>query len=193
MENKILTVGIAIVVTVLVITFVLFSSNYQSLINFLGFSNNQYQNIENNFFDNSVKDNTIVKQKKTVNPTDYVLNPTAFDVLLKPIGIEGVAYHDLHIGEGEKTVTEGSNISVGYIGLLESGVIFDSSTQGEGINFVVGSPQVINGFSQGLIGTKVDGVRLIKLPPETAYGDNKVGTIPPNSTLYFIVTLQSIE
>ena len=76
---------------------------------------------------------------------------------------------------------------VNYIGLLESGLEFDSSYKREKpFVFQIGLKQVILGWEKGLMGMKVGGKRTIKIPPELGYGSKKVGElIPPNSTLIF--------
>ena len=104
---------------------------------------------------------------------------------------------DIVVGEG-KEATKGKNVSVHYTGWLfdgtkegNRGTKFDSSRdRGLPFTFTPGS-RVIEGWSQGVPGMKVGGVRELVIPPDLAYGDGGApgGLIPPNSTLVFEVEL----
>jgi peptidylprolyl isomerase len=54
---------------------------------------------------------------------------------------------------------------------------------------------VVPGFTQGIGGTtgiapmKVGGRRLVIIPPALGYGGQQNGSIPPNSTLVFVIDL----
>lgn len=91
-----------------------------------------------------------------------------------------------------KTVEAGDNVLVQYSGVLWDGTAFDSSW-GEGRTpFTVanvGQAQVIDGWNEGLVGQKVGSQVLLVVPPAKGYGDKEQGTIPPNSTLVFVVDI----
>jgi len=100
---------------------------------------------------------------------------------------------DLKIGEGPEVKT-GDQLVVHYSGKLENGQIFDSSYQRhQPFEFKLGANQVIPGWDLGIIGMKVGGKRKLTIAPELAYGNQRVGTIPPNSTLIFEVELLAIK
>jgi len=99
---------------------------------------------------------------------------------------------DLITGTGA-TATSGSTITVNYVGVLyKTGQEFDSSwkTGQPFAPFKLGAGAVIPGWDKGLVGMKVGGRRELIIPPSLAYGASGSGsTIPPNSTLIFVVDL----
>ena len=100
---------------------------------------------------------------------------------------------DVRIGEGA-VVEVGNTISVHYIGTTQDGTRFDSSYErNEPFTFTVGEGKVIKGWDDGLIGMKVGGQRILVIPSEMAYGNRRVGPIPPNSPLVFAVELVEIK
>jgi len=100
---------------------------------------------------------------------------------------------DLIVGDGA-TVAPGAQVTVDYVGVgLDSGDEFDSSwDRGEPITF--GLDQVIQGWSEGVVGMKVGGRRLLVIPGDLAYGANGIpqAGIGPNETLIFVVDLIAI-
>ena len=106
----------------------------------------------------------------------------------------GLKYKDKKIGGGQAVVT-GDTVTVNYKGWLDNGTVFDSSKKPgrEPFGFTVGSGQVIKGWDEGLVGMKVGGVRELTVPSNLGYGDQDMGTIPPNSTLHFEVELLKIS
>ena len=67
---------------------------------------------------------------------------------------------------------------------------FDSQPS---FSFPLGAGQVIRGWDQGVAGMRVGGQRRLVIPPELAYGSSGRGTIPPNATLVFDITLNSVR
>ena len=101
----------------------------------------------------------------------------------------GLQITDVKVGEG--TVAQsGDSLTVSYVGTLSDGSTFD---QNEHFTFTVGTGQVIKGWDQGLLGMKVGGERKLVIPPDLAYGNQAVGSIPPNSTLTFDVKLIDVQ
>jgi FKBP-type peptidyl-prolyl cis-trans isomerase len=98
---------------------------------------------------------------------------------------------DIKVGEGE-AVSSGDWISVDYTGTLTDGTIFDSSKGRGPFKFRIGVGQVIDGWEMGILGMKIGGVRKLTIPPQLAYGERAIGSIPANSTLVFEVTLVGI-
>ena len=100
---------------------------------------------------------------------------------------------DVRLGEG-KEVQSGDTVSVHYIGTTQDGVRFDNSYErGTPFEFTVGDGKVIEGWEKGLIGMKVGGQRILVIPSRMAYGNRKVGPIPPDSPLVFTIELMEIK
>lgn len=99
---------------------------------------------------------------------------------------------DLVKGTGA-TAEKGDTVWVNYVGKLYSnGKVFDSSwSRGQTFSFKVGQG-VIEGWSQGIVGMKVDGRRELIIPPSLAYKNQPTGSIPKNSTLVFVIDLLKV-
>jgi len=104
----------------------------------------------------------------------------------------GLKYIDLKQGSGE-AAKAGDTVHVHYTGWLKDGTKFDSShDRGKPIVFPLGAGRVIKGWDEGIAGLKVGGQRKLMIPPQLAYGNRKMGPIPPNSELIFEVELVKI-
>ena len=100
------------------------------------------------------------------------------------------------IKEGDGVVlSESSTISANYFGWTSDGKIFDSTNQdGKVEPAKFGLNQVIEGWTEGLIGMKVGGTRRLVIPASKAYGANPPSAdIPANADLVFDITLHSIK
>ncbi|HET9721351.1 MAG TPA: FKBP-type peptidyl-prolyl cis-trans isomerase [Solirubrobacteraceae bacterium] len=101
---------------------------------------------------------------------------------------------DLIKGSGA-VAKKGSTVVVNYVGeLYKNDKVFNNSfTAGQTFGpFTLGQRAVIPGWDQGIIGMRVGGRRELIIPPSLAYGKTGSGsTIPPNSTLVFVVDLLS--
>ena len=102
----------------------------------------------------------------------------------------------LNEGTGQKTVPEGSRVTVHYEGWLVNpdgtdGQVFDSSLKrGQPFTFNLGEGQVIAGWDYGIPALKKGQTAVLTIPPDLAYGAQGYGqTIPPNSTLKFKITV----
>lgn len=103
--------------------------------------------------------------------------------------VEKLEIFDLVAGTGEE-VPEGATITAHYTGALcKSGIIFQSSHDfGKPVTF--GLNQVIQGWTDGVPGMKVGGMRRLVIPSEMAYGSARAASnIPPNSDLVFDIEL----
>ena len=70
-----------------------------------------------------------------------------------------------------KTVEVGNNVKIHYVGTLADGTEFDSShKRGETMSIEVGSPGLIEGFGNALIGMVEGQTKIITLSPDEAYG-----------------------
>jgi FKBP-type peptidyl-prolyl cis-trans isomerase FkpA len=104
---------------------------------------------------------------------------------------------DLVVGTG--TIAQpGNQLTVAYTGWLHDssrpdakGTQFDSQSN---FPFRLGTGAVIRGWDQGVAGMRVGGQRRLVIPPDLAYGDRSPGApIPPNATLVFDITLNSVQ
>ena len=104
---------------------------------------------------------------------------------------------DLRVGTGAEA-TNGRTVALNY-----SGWVYEpAGTDNKGSRFDAGTipaltlpGNVIPGFSQGIVGMKVGGLRRITIPPNLAYGNNPPSGsgIRPNETLIFEVELLSVQ
>lgn len=64
----------------------------------------------------------------------------------------------------------GDKVKVHYAGSLEDGTVFDSSYEGEPMEFTVGERMLIPGFEDAVIGMGVGDLKTVSILPEDAYG-----------------------
>jgi len=104
----------------------------------------------------------------------------------------GLQYKVLHKGNGTVNPKVTDEVTVHYVGSLMDGTVFDSSVaRDKPISF--GLERVIEGWKEGLpLMVEGDKMRFF-IPPSLAYGENRAGDIPPNSTLIFDVELLKIN
>jgi peptidylprolyl isomerase len=98
---------------------------------------------------------------------------------------------DIVVGEGTEAKS-GDNVTMRYTGVLwDKGTEFDSSWKRSPneFPFTLGQGAVIPCWDKGVVGMKVGGRRELVCPPDIAYGSQGQGSIPPNSTLVFVVDL----
>ena len=116
-------------------------------------------------------------------------------------GITSLQTTDVTVGTGTQA-SIGRQLTVNYTGWVYSvtapdhhGVQFDSSLSAGRSPFVftLGVGQVIAGRDQGMNGMRVGGRRTLVIPPSLGYGNQSVGSIPPNSTLIFDVELLDVR
>jgi FKBP-type peptidyl-prolyl cis-trans isomerase 2 len=68
-------------------------------------------------------------------------------------------------------VENGHNVKVHYKGTLADGTEFDNSrARGKPLNFEVGSPRLIQGFSDAVLGMSKGETKTVTLEAESAYG-----------------------
>lgn len=108
-------------------------------------------------------------------------------------GTTGVKVENIVNGQGI-LAEKGDLITVDYIGTLTDGKVFDSSIdRKQPFTFQLGVGQVIKGWDEGVLGMRVGGKRRLTIGSDFAYGNQAVGTIPPNSTLVFEVELLKVQ
>jgi FKBP-type peptidyl-prolyl cis-trans isomerase len=95
---------------------------------------------------------------------------------------------DLKQGTGE-TIGSDTTYAVYYIGWLPDGAIFDGSIDGNKLKspFIARPGGTISGWSEGVKGMKIGGVRLLTIPSEKGYGPTGSGKIPANTPLKFVI------
>lgn len=64
----------------------------------------------------------------------------------------------------------GDTVQVHYTGTLEDGTVFDTSADGEPLEFTLGEGRLIPGFESGVVGMAIDESKTITIPAEQAYG-----------------------
>ncbi len=94
---------------------------------------------------------------------------------------------DLKVGTGP-VVPAGATITANYVGVAcSTGTVFDSSyAHGQPIQFPLTG--VIPGWTNGIPGMRVGGLRLLGIPADQAYGPSPPGPgIAPDEALWFVV------
>jgi FKBP-type peptidyl-prolyl cis-trans isomerase len=114
-----------------------------------------------------------------------------------PAGIGDLKTEDLKAGDGAEVTTDnGADYAMYYIGWQPDGTIFDSSfTEGSEVlkSPLSGSGSYITGWTEGVKGMKIGGVRELTIPSDKAYGSTGSGTegqagyIAPDTPLKFAV------
>lgn len=119
--------------------------------------------------------------KGTENSSQTGIAGTTFD-------IQGMKVEILKEGTGEGAKA-GEQVSANYVMSLPDGKELDSSfSRNAPFTFTLGENKVIKGWELGILGMKVGENRKLTIPPELGYGASGVPpTIPPNSTLVYIV------
>ena len=129
---------------------------------------------------------------------EYEKTPVAFNAA----SVKELTKKDLKEGNGEEFTDSTTKFQAYYIGWKPDGTVFDGSFE----NGRLKSPVVfrkegkkwglIEGWSEGLKGMKVGGIRELSIPADKAYGaqgsvnqEDSSKTIGPNTPLKFIVML----
>ena len=129
---------------------------------------------------------------------EYEKAPVAFNAA----SVKEISKKDLKDGDGEEFTDSTTKFQAYYIGWKPDGTVFDGSFE----NGRLKSPVVfrkegkkwglIEGWSEGLKGMKVGGIRELSIPADKAYGaqgsvnqEDSSKTIGPNTPLKFIIML----
>lgn len=102
--------------------------------------------------------------------------------------VKSLGIKDLKIGDGEE-IKKDTKYSAYYIGWNPDGKIFDQSIDGSKLKAPLDTSQgLISGWTEGVIGMKLGGVRELTLPADKAYGDKGSGDlIPPHTPIKFVI------
>lgn len=134
---------------------------------------------------------TEAKPKKGLPTVKYSTDKPATFTMPKGKAPTETQVETLVAGDGEK-VAKGDTVYVSYTGALwKNGKVFDSSKQEGRRPFPVtlGQGQVIKGWDEGLVGTKVGDRVLLVVPPKDGYGatGSQDGSITKDDTIVFVV------
>ncbi len=111
---------------------------------------------------------------------------------------QGVEYTDICIGSG-LIADMGDVVTIHLVGWLKENHLkekefISSHIDGKPITFKVGTERLPRGLSEGVIGMKVEGKRMITVPSKFGYGPKGIrNTVPPNADLIFEVDLLSVQ
>ena len=105
---------------------------------------------------------------------------------------DGLIIEDFVVGKG--SAAEGDKIlKIHYQGYLTNGFMFDDShPRGKALDVKLNQPNMIPGFSRGVVGLKKGGRRRIEIPGALAYGSTGRGPIPPDATLVFLIDVEDV-
>ena len=127
----------------------------------------------------------IIEKGKDVTGLDFsgVKKPATDGDLLRSVVTEG---------DGP-VVKETDTVTADYLGMVYQGKKpFDESYSKEPVPFSLQS--VVQGWTYGLSGVKVGSRVLLQIPPALGYGASDSNpSIPPNSTLYFVVDIRDAK
>lgn len=106
---------------------------------------------------------------------------------------------DIKMGTGTEATT-GRAVSVYYTlwlynaqGVDNKGTMVQTNVGGTPFSFTVGSG-VVQGFSQGVTGMRVGGLRRVTIPPSLGYGSQgNPPSIPGNATIIFEIELLAVQ
>lgn len=132
---------------------------------------------------------------KDLDPKE--MTPPKFEKHTGPV--KKLIKQDIKVGTGDE-VKSGDCIRARYIGwVLKDGKVFDGNYDKNVPNPHVGQAEfslsmVIKGWSEGVPGMKVGGIRRLIIPAELAYGkEGSPPSIPANADLEFVVEVTDIN
>ena len=64
----------------------------------------------------------------------------------------------------------GDTVGIYYTGTLDDGTLFDTNVDATPLVFTLGKGTVIPGFEEAVIGMAVNDTKIVRIPPEKAYG-----------------------
>lgn len=117
----------------------------------------------------------------------YASRPAAFTAA----DVKELKKEDLKAGDGD-VIKKDSSFTAYYIGWNPSGKVFDGSIDGDKLKapLSVTPGGVIPGWTEGVDGMKIGGVRELTIPSDKAYGETGQGAdIPANTPLKFVIMI----
>lgn len=70
-------------------------------------------------------------------------------------------------------VQPGNIVTMHYTGRFEDGTVFDTSEGRQPLEFVAGSPEMIQGVRDAVLGMEQGETRTVTVPPEEGYGERQ--------------------
>jgi FKBP-type peptidyl-prolyl cis-trans isomerase FkpA len=126
---------------------------------------------------------TELSNKYYADFNQYASIPAAFNTS----DIKSVTTSDLKVGDGA-VITADTEYNAYYIGWNPKGVVFDESIASGALKAPISGSGLIAGWTEGVTGMKIGGVREISIPSDKAYGAAGSGdNIPANTPIKFIV------
>lgn len=113
----------------------------------------------------------------------YESLPSSFDASK----IKKLETEDLKKGTG-KEINADTRYRAYYIGWNDQGKVFDGSIEGDALKIPIeGGEGLIEGWTKGVEGMKIGGVRTISMPGKMAYDQDQGADIKANAPLKFVV------
>ena len=130
---------------------------------------------------------TELSSKYFIEFNQYINTPAVFD----KAGVTELKTEDLKVGDGAD-ISATSSFSAYYLGWGPDGKVFDGSVDSGKLKapFAVTPGGVIPGWTEGVVGMKTGGIRVLTIPSAKAYGEAGSGTtIPANTPLKFVIII----
>jgi FKBP-type peptidyl-prolyl cis-trans isomerase FkpA len=127
---------------------------------------------------------TALSKKYYATFSKYEDYPSSYDI----DSVTKLKTEDLKVGTGAK-IGDDTEYAAYYIGWNPKGKVFDTSINGDALKAPIDPSQgLITGWTEGVKGMKIGGVRLVEIPSDKAYGEAGSGdNIPPNTPIKFII------
>jgi FKBP-type peptidyl-prolyl cis-trans isomerase len=140
--------------------------------------NNYFTKLQTEIFEKNLKEGEEFLEK----------NKSAEGVVTLPSGLQ---YKIVSEGEGVKP-SANDEVELFYRGTFLNGEEFDSSYEDKPVKLKLNQNYVIQGWIEGLQQVKEGSKVILYIPAEMAYGDQRFGSIEPNSTLIYEVKLLKV-
>jgi peptidylprolyl isomerase len=112
---------------------------------------------------------------KKTNPTNDDTKKCSLDqkyilIAIAAIALVAVAAFAVLVLLPQEEVTRGDNVSVYYTMMFENGTVIETNLNGTPQPLTVGSPDLIEGFSEALVGMRLNQKKTMTVPSDKAYG-----------------------